>query len=414
MPILPEQLSTRRLGWRWYSAAGIFLFGFIGLAAGTGVSERDLTETGLLTKAYYAVGLFVVGGLDIGTPVGGPLWARISLWIAYFGAPFITASAVMEAIIQVLEPGRWQLRRIQNHIVVFGSGRLTLSYLRLLRRVDPDTQVVVVDADFDPVREQELKHTYRTTTLVGDLTHRFLLRRLRLKKAKRVMLLGDNDYNAFEAATRILDIAPALEGRIILHCHNLRFMRSVQNTQLAERCEVFNTYNLAAAGLVHDQLIAHFKQTPTDDLVVMAGFGRFGQSILEELQFHAAKEISEVIVIDRDADRRVLVVDEQQKINTTYQRRVLEGDIAHPEVWRQLTTGHDLHINQPTIVLGTGEEQNNMRTALWIKQKYPNALIIVRTNDQSDFAEAVSAEHGIKPISITRLVEDNIPQGWLT
>ena len=148
-------------------------------------------------------------------------------------------------------------------------------------------------------------------------------------------------------------------------------------------------------------------------MVVMAGFGRFGQSILEELQYHAAEEIAEVAVVDRDADRRVLVVDEQAQIGAPYKRTVFEGDIAHPNVWRKVTQALDLSQDQPTIVLGTGEEQNNLRTALWIKQKYPNALIFVRTNDQSNFAHAVGGEHDIKNISITQLVENNIPDRWL-
>ena len=409
-----EQLSQRRVGWRWYAAAGLFLCGFVGLMAGTGVSERpDVLTAGILTKAYYALGLFVVGGLDIGTPIGGPVWARSLLWLAYFGAPLLTASAVMEAIIQVLEPGRWQLQRIRDHIIVFGSGRLTISYLRMLRNQSPHTRVVVVDAQFDPVREQELQQTYQATTVVGDLTHDFLLKRLRLQRARRVLMLGDNDYQAFEAATRILELEPRLKNRMILHSHNLRLMRSVQNSQLAAQCEIFNTYNLAAEGLVHDQLTTHFKQTPVQDIVVMAGFGRFGQSVLEELQHHAAEEIAEVAVIDRDAARRVLVVDEQEKIHAPYQRHVFEGDIAHPDVWRQLTEAVDLTKDNPTVVLGTGEEQNNLRTALWLKQKYPNALVFARTNDRSNFALAVGGEHGIKNISITQLVEHYMPARWM-
>jgi len=62
--------------------------------------------------------------------------------------------------------------------------------------------------------------------------------------------------------------------------------------------------------------------------------------------------------------------------------------------------------------MGTGDSANNLRTALWIKQKYSNALIFVRTNDTSEFAQAVGKEHGVHCISITRLVEDNIPLEW--
>lgn len=406
--------SWRWIGWRWWAAAILFLLGFGGLLAGVDVSERPgVADASNMTKAYYTLGLFVVGGLDIGTPQGGPWLARTALWIAYFGAPLLTASAVIEALIKVISPGRWQLRRLANHIIIFGSGRLTLSYLRLLRRNSPNVKVVVVDEKFDPVREQELRQKFNATTLVGDLTHRYLLKNLRMSRARRVLLLGDNDFQAFEAATRILDISPRLEGKVILHCHNLRFMRSVQQTNLATRCEIFNTYNIAATGLVHAHLIEHFAMTASRDTVVMAGFGRFGQSVLEELHAHAANDIESVAVIDADADRRVLVVDEQARIGAEYQRLVFEGDIAHPNVWYQLTQAVDLSQGRPTIILGTGQEQHNLRTALWIKQKYPNAKVFARTNDFSKFALAVGNEHGINNISMTQLVEENVPLNWL-
>lgn len=410
-----QTLSGHRGGWRWWAAGFLFLCGFLGLVAGVSLTERPyVTEAGLLTKAYYALGLFVVGGLDVGTPDGGPLFARIMLWVAYFGAPFLTASAVIEAVVSVIAPDRWQLRRVKNHTIVFGSGQLTLSYLRLLQRESPSTKVIVVDTEFDPVREQELRLKFRATTLVGDLTHDYLLQQLRLDRAQRVLLLGDDDFQAFEAATRILDIAPQLRSRIILHCRNLRFMRSLQHTELAAGCDIFNVYNLAATGLVHTDLIDHFKQTDKRDTVVMAGFGRFGQSLLEELQSYAADEISEVAVIDIDADRRVLVVDEQARIDAQYSRSVYQGNISHPVVWEQLSQDVDLTGGRPTVILGTGQEQDNLRTALWIKQNYPNAKIFVRTNDISKFALAVGGEHGIKNISITQLVEDHIPARWLT
>jgi hypothetical protein len=56
------------LSWKSWSAIAIFGCGFVGLVAGVGVSERaGVPETDLFTKAYYAFGLFVLGGLDLGT-----------------------------------------------------------------------------------------------------------------------------------------------------------------------------------------------------------------------------------------------------------------------------------------------------------------------------------------------------------
>jgi len=118
-------------------------------------------------------------------------------------------------------------------------------------------------------------------------------------------------------------------------------------------------------------------------------------------------------LIDVDADRRVLVAEEQEKLGKGYERLVFQGDISHPEVWQKLVSQVDLTRNEPTIILGTGSTEDNLRTALWLKRRYPNALIIARTNDQSQLALEVGAEHGIDCISIKQLVEDNLPADWL-
>ena len=55
----------------------------------------------------------------------------------------------------------------------------------------------------------------------------------------------------------------------------------------------------------------------------------------------------------------------------------------------------------------------NLRTALWLKRKYPNAMVFARTNDISRLALEVGVEHDIGMFSIKQLVEDNVPQDWL-
>ena len=411
----PGFFRAPTVGWRWYAAVGLFLCGFLGLAFGVTPTERPQIQTsGWLTMAYYSLGLFVVGGLDIGTPSGGPLVARGMLWLAYFGAPLLTASAVIEAVLRVMSGQRWQLRRLRNHVVVVGTGKLTSVYLRALRRHSPRVPVVVVADEADTVRDQELAEAYGVTVVVGDITHEFVQREVRVGKARRVMLLGDDNFLGYEAASKMLASYPRLaEGRIVLHNHRLRFLRAMEGTALANQCATFNSYHLAATALVRDDLIAHFQQTQARDVVVMAGFGRFGQTVLEELTSRARGEIEAVAVIDVDADRRVLVVDEQERLPSDFRRQVFEGDISHPDVWQQLTNAFDLTRNQPTVILGTGSAEDNLRTALWIKRKYPNVYVFARTNDTSMFAQEVSAEYDINSISITELFEANIPQSWL-
>ncbi len=403
----------KKISWRLPLALTLFTCAMLGLSSGVGLTERpDIVDGSLLAKAYYSLGLFVVGGLDIGLPTGGPLLGRVLLWVAYFGSPLLAASAVMEALLIVISKERWQLRRIKNHIVVVGSGDLTTSYLRVLRQQPNHIPVIVIDHAIDLVREHELAATFDVTVINGDVTHDFMLQKLRLHQARRVMLLGDDDFVAFEAASKILRLYPKLTSQIVLHGGSLRFLRAMQNTQIANQVTLFNSYNLAAKGLVNSALIDHFNKTNHQDTVVIAGFGLFGQTILEELQINAGDEIDLVAIVDKQAHRRVQIVDEQQKSSVFYERKIYQGDTTHPDVWRKLTGDIDLSRGEPVVIMGTGDSANNLRTALWIKQKYNNALIFVRTNDTSEFAQAVGKEHGVHCISITRLVEDNIPLEW--
>ncbi|MBV1878059.1 MAG: NAD-binding protein [Pseudomonadales bacterium] len=393
----------------------LFLFGIIGFSTGVSLTERPaVVDASLLTKAYYCLGLFVVGGMDIGVPSGGPILGRVLLWIAYFGCPLLTASAVIEAVLNFMAPQRWQLQRLSGHIVIVGTGSMTTSYLRVLRQQSRSVRVIVVDKSIDRIRELELAETFNVTVVIADITHDFLIKALKLKRAQRVLLMGDDNFQSFEAASKILRFYPHLAVNTIIHCDNLRFLRAMQDTRIAKQTITFNVYNLAAKGLVRDTLLNHFAKTREKDIVVIAGFGRFGQIILEELLHKANDQIERVGIIDVDANRRIQVVDEQQQMQPGYQREVFQGNIAHPQAWKNLVDKIDLSQGEPVVILGTGYAADNLRTALWIRQKYSNALIFARTNDISQFAKEVCEEHRINSISITQLVEDNIPADWVS
>jgi hypothetical protein len=97
----------------------------------------------------------------------------------------------------------------------------------------------------------------------------------------------------------------------------------------------------------------------------------------------------------------------------SYQKHLFEGDIAHPEVWDRLRTDIALDGSNTVFVLGTGREEENLRTALWLRRKYPDAMVISRSSKDSRFAQEVSQDHKITNVSISQLIEDNIPTSWV-
>ena len=401
--------------WRSYGALFFFISAVIGFELGVAVTERpEVVSSGILTKAYYSLSLFVVGGVDLGTPYGGPWIGRALVWSAYFGAPMLAAWALIEALLRSMTPQSWYLRRLKNHIIVSGDGELAISTLRVLRRHHPKVPVVVVSSNPEQLVVDEFNQDFGAIVVTGDITHEFFLKQLRVESARRVLLLDDNSLRSYEAASTLINLVPGIGERVIIHCGNLRFMRAMENTRVARRCQTFNTYQLAAAGLVRSHMLHHFRETHAKDVVILAGFGRFGQTILEELQRCAIEELDSVIIMDIDAHRRVSIADEQMEFSGKYKRQLFEGDISHPEAWERVGRETDIDGDNTVFVLGTGREEENLRTALWLRQQYPGAMIIARSTKESLFATEVGRENDIVSISITQLVEDNIPKSWVT
>jgi Trk K+ transport system NAD-binding subunit len=401
------------LSWKSWSAITLFGFGLLGFMLGVGVSERpDLAEAGLLTKAYYTLGLFVLGGLDLGTPTGGPVYGRILLWVAYFAAPIWTASAVFATILHALRPRVWHVRSIRKKIVIFGGGELTLGFLnRIKASGNAHRVVVIVDESQNPDLD-ELRSYHRVRVFVFSGKPLSRLRRYPLHKAHKFLLLSDSDEINFELASRFLDHDPQLASKIVYHVSDLRFLRVMQDTRVVQQCTSFNQYELAATQLARGQLMQRFDATAHRDTVVLVGFGRFGQSILEQLEKHASGAFSRVAIIDQFAEKRALIADEHVETERTYSRHTYQGDVNDPEIWNRLFRELVIGEEEPVFVITTGDDQTNLRCAIWLRKRFHNALIISRTLAPSYFAKGVCNEHDIVSVNTAQLVETSIPHAW--
>ena len=401
------------LSWKSWTAIIIFCSGFSALVLGVDVSERPgVPDTNLLTKAYYALGLFVLGGLDLGTPTGGPLYARVLLWIAYFGAPIWTASAVFETILYALRPPVWHVRSIKNKTVILGGSELTLGFLNRITAGGKSGRIVVIVDEARHPRLDELRsyRGIRVFVVSGDQLHR--LRRYPLHKAHKFLLLSENDEVNFEVASILLEQDPELGSKIVYHVSNLRFLRVLQDTAVVQQCTTFNQYELAATQLVRERLMQRFSDTEHRDTVVLAGFGRFGQSILEQLERHAAGAFSQVAIVDLYAEQQALIADEQVDTEREYDRYTYEGDIDDPEIWQRLLADIVTGEEEPVFVITTGDDQTNLRCAIWLRSKFNKALIISRTLAPSSFARGVCEEHDVVSVNTSELVQVSIPHAW--
>ena len=401
------------LHWRWVLAIVIFTCGLTGFLSGVEVSERDITDVNLATKMYYTLGLFILGGMDLGVPVSGPWWGQLSLWVGYFGAPLLMGSTIVDWVHQVVSnQNRW-LKGLRGHVILVGTDNVAHSILEKLEELNPGGLVVVIDRDITRSQAMEYGQRYGAKVIAGDFTNDYFLSTLRLSRARRVIIASKNDFDNFETASKILDIHPELGPRMLVHSNHLRFMRVLRSSRVVRECTVFNSYHLAAQYVVKNLMMEHIRSTQGLDTVILAGFGRFGQTILEELQILAQGEILGIGVIDLDANRRVLVANEQSAISNDFDLHIFQGEIGHPEIWQQLEQQLDLDRGSPFILLATGMDHENLRTGLWLNKLHPNAKIMVRSTRPSHFAESVCEAAGIDTFGLSKVIHDSMPDEWL-
>ncbi len=400
------------LHWRWVLAFVVFACGLTGFLSGVEVSERDIRDVNLATKIYYTLGLFILGGMDLGVPVNGPLWGKVLLWVGYFGAPALMGSTIVDWVHQVVSNQKRWLRTLRGHTVIIGTNDITYSILDKLEELADRGTVVIVDRTIGSSQAMEFNDRYGARVLEGDFTNDYFLSTLRLSRAKRIVLASENDFDNFEAASKILELAPNQGERMLVHSNRLRFMRVLHSSKVVAQCTVFNSYHLAAKYFVKNMMMLHFKSTEDLDTVILAGFGRFGQTILEELQALAIGEISEIGIIDIDANRRVMVANEQSAISDDFRLHILQGEIGHPEVWQQLEQLVDLEKDRPFILMATGMDNENLRTGLWLKKRYPQAEVMVRSARPSHFAASVCESAGIRAFGLSQVIHDSLPEEW--
>lgn len=396
--------------------------------SGVGVSDRVGVESaGWATQLYYAIGLFVLGGLDLGVPSGGPVWAHIMLWGAYFAAPMITAGALAEALLRVWNPRWWRFRGLRGHVAVVGMGQIGTLYLEGMRRIDPKRRVLMVDSRTDNVNVVNAQARHGALFLNGDIGNLATREAMRLNRAAGVVMATGSDLVNLEASTDILATHPHLAGRVISHVADAAMERTILARQAAtdplaptevdERSPpvsshvLFNAHRIAADELVNRRLSVRFDATESPDLVVIAGFGRFGQTILELLQVNAAGEFATVLIIDRAAHVRRRQFEHHVGKQGDYTLETLEANIADPETWSQV----DRFLTEATegpaaksvaFVLGTDDDPLNLRTAMTLRHLRRDAYIVVRCFSDSSLTRQLSREGDFEVFGVSALLQD--------
>jgi len=404
-------IGLRFLSWRGPVALAVFAAGLTALRFGVGVTDRGgMPGADVMTHIYYTLGLFVLGGMDLGVPVGGPGWARGLLWLCYFAAPAITTTAVVEGVVRAIRSQGLFARVPRRHVVIAGAGKLAEIYLERLRATHRRKQVLLVELRPNEANVDLFEHRLDATVVTGDITHDAVLSSLNLDRAERVLLLTGDDFANLDAGARIRQLSP--QTPLVVHVSDIRMARLVAEGELLGDCEVFNSHHIAARHMVETKILAHFRETVPRDVVVLAGFGRFGQTVLSELQEQAAGAFETVIIVDRAAGKLAAEFEEQMGFAGTYTHHVIDGDVEDPEIWHRLEAEIGFEHVVPVFVLGSGDDATNVRTAMWLTRRFPKAYVIARTFRESAFAESAARKLKFDIVSVAGLLRTSMPKRW--
>ena len=218
------------------------------------------------------------------------------------------------------------------------------------------------------------------------------------------MLLTDDGLANLDVGWRV---AQSTALPVVAHVGDIAMRRLVERAsrgEALERLRVFNSHRVAARGLHEQHLAALFEQTAPRDVVVLAGFGRFGQTILEHLLREARGEIERAVVVDLSAHRAVRTFRAQVEGVPDCALETVEGDLDDPRTWEAVDhIIEDLDV-EPIYVIGTDDDARNVRAAISLRDVRKESRIFVRCTRQSAFVSEVSAELEFTVLSVDAML----------
>lgn len=413
-PRLPAiGLSPGRL-FRFGGTLAVFVLAISGFAGGANTTNiPEMQSQGPLAWVYYAASLFVFGGTDLGTPLPeGPLLPRAALWIAFYLAPLITTTVVADALLSLLRARAAKERILQEHMVVVGSGDLALAYVAAVQAVDPGRSVLLAEHRAEQALPEFLPadRPGEPLRLRGNLMQEPVLGALALERAHRVVVIGDDDLLNLECAWAMHDINPSLP--VAAHVAELALLRPVNRMARSRRergggrgPSVFSTHRIAALQLYDEHLGSHFERTGARDEVVIAGFGRLGQTFLELLLARADDEVARVLVVEPGASRalRQFTAD----VDTGgIEVLALDGALDDPGTWEQVASLLASGQGASVALFAQADPLLNLRAAMLLRSGLPGTRGFLRCFHRTAFAAALAEQLGMELFSLEDMLRD--------
>lgn len=407
---------------KFVGALIVFLLGLSAFGSGVGTTGvPDMASESVLAWLYSVAALFVLGGLDLGLPMGGPEPARAALWVAYFLAPIITTTAIAEPLLRLVRPGFSRRTAMTNHVILVRSNRLGLAYLDAVNRVDPGRSVVVLEHTDDQLPEFEPQRSgNQLTILKGDIRRSETLTALHVDKACRMIVITADDLLNLEGAWAVRSRNSELP--IAAHMTDLTLLRPVSRLIRSQLSRdggsnrlpmVFNTHRIGALYLYENYLRDHFEATGYRDVVVIAGFGKFAQTILELLRAMASAELEHIVIVDTEARRlfRQFSADVQP---ADLRHTTVDGEVDDPGTWSEVERELESSEATPVYLLASSDQVVNYRAAMLLRKRSEEPRIFARCFYSSEFSESLATLLSIELIAFEDILAEALQDHYKT
>ncbi len=404
-----KKFSGRSL--RLLGAAAVIALAVGAFAAGVGTTGiADMGAESLAGWLYFAGGLFVFGGLDLGTPTGGPQSARIALWIAYFLAPAITTTVIAETMMKMVRPELLARRQLRQHVILIGSSNTANAYVDAIRDLEPGRIIVQLDHSPGQVahfEEWDAKHAMQR--MRGDVRLPETLDAARLAQAYRVIFFTDDDLINLECGWTTLARQPGLP--VAAHVTDLALLRPVNRLIRNQRHKtdssptplVFSTHRLGALHLYEQHLHPYFESTSYQDVVVIAGFGHYSQTILELLCAMAADELEQILIVDPAAAHLLRQLRSDVDIGQV-SIATIDGELDDARTWIEVREQLADQSATPLFLLNSSDETANLKAAMQLRSLALESKIFLSCFHHSAFAESMSTELNAEIVATEKLL----------
>ena len=398
---------------------GVLVISVLAFQNGVNVSDReDIPDDDLITQIYYSIGLFALGGMDLGMPTDGPAFWRAALVLTYFLAPALAAFTVIEGFSRLI----WQRLVFhwpwRNHIVVTGAGRVARAVVERLRHVFPKTSILVVEKEVTDAQMAHFRDMKRVHLISGDMTEPETNVAMRIDHAKCLFLITNDALANVETAVQYKS---SFSGRVglpmLVRVADLDLMEranAILGSQAWEPC--VNIHRSVAQKICRDS-IDYMRETEGKETLVFTGFGRFSQTYLRQfILLRGVDQIDSMVIIDQDAElcwqRFLYKLSEEQRAKIegipVERKTGLQED---PRLWHSVLNRQESGMRSGTklvVLLGTNDDQSNLKAAMRVREQKPDAYVMFRMFGASRFSQQVAQDMNLNLVDIQQELNQQI------